>query len=163
VKSMDGRRLRVDMRVRDRDFRRWIFGPWTNGWSGLLDWDFTLNPSVPLSLRVESGASESRLSLAELQVKELVLKTGASSTTIDLPGNAGHTLVTVESGAAAVRLRVPQGVAAAISVKSALAGVHVDAARFPRGGAGWRSPDYDRAVNKVDILVETGAGSVQVT
>ena len=164
TKSMEGKRLRLEMGVRDRDVSRYIFGPWHRGWTGALDWDFTLSPAIPLSLRLETGASESRLSLGDLQVRELVLKTGASSTTIDLPRAAGHTLVSVESGAASVRIRVPQGVAASISVKSALAGIHVDTARFPRTGSGsYVSRDYDQAANKVEILVETGVGSVEIT
>jgi len=37
VRAVDGRRLRVDMRVRDRDVRRYFFGPWNRGWAGMLD------------------------------------------------------------------------------------------------------------------------------
>ena len=140
-RSMDNGRLRVEM----------------------LDWDFTLNPSIPLSLRLETGASESRLSLGDLNVRELVLKTGASSTTVELPKSAGFTRMSVESGAAAVRIRVPQGVAASISVRSALAGVHVDTARFPRSGSGYASTDYGSAANKVEISVDTGVGSIEIT
>ena len=139
-----------------------IFAPWRRGWAGMLDWDFGLNPGVPLSLRLETGASEARLVLGDLQVRELLLKTGASSTTIDLPSRAGHTRVTVESGAAAVKIRVPQGVAASIVVRSTLAGVHVDRTRFPESAAGYRSPDFDSAPNKAEIFVETGVGSVEI-
>ncbi|MGA2642897.1 MAG: hypothetical protein ABSG21_18550 [Spirochaetia bacterium] len=155
-------RLIVLMRVRDRDFSRYFFGPWRRGWAGTLDWDFGLNPGIPLSLRLETGASEARLSLGDLQVRELFLKTGASSTTIDLPSRAGHTMVTVESGAAAVKIRVPQGVAALIVVRSTLAGVHVDRTRFPESAAGYRSADFESASNKTEIFVETGVGSVEI-
>jgi hypothetical protein len=157
----EGERLVVDMRVRDRDVSHYIF-PWTRGWVGLLDWDFTLAMDVPIFLNLETGASESRLSLTALQVRELRVKTGASSTTVDLPASAGFTQVIVESGAAAVRLRVPQGVSASIQVRSALAGVHVDRSRFPHAGAGYRSTDYEQAANKVEISVETGVGSVDI-
>jgi hypothetical protein len=128
----------------------------------MLDWDFGLNPGIPLSLRLETGASEARLSLGDLQVRELYLKTGASSTTIDLPTRAGHTMVTVESGAAAVKIRVPREVGASIVVRSTLAGVHVDRTRFPESAAGYRSPDFDSAPNKAEIFVETGVGSVEI-
>jgi hypothetical protein len=161
-RRVEGGRLSVDMKVRNRDVSHYIFGPWHRGWAGALDWDFNLTPSVPLSLRLETGASESRLSLTDLQVRELHLKTGASSTTIDLPTNAGFTRVMVESGAASVRMRVPQSVAASIQVKSALAGIHVDASRFRRAGAGYASADYETAANKVEIYVETGVGSVEI-
>jgi hypothetical protein len=160
-RRLDGDRLSVDMRVKDRDVSHYIF-PWTRGWAGLLDWDFTLATGVPLLLSLETGASESRLSLTELQVRELSIKTGASSTTVDLPASAGFTRVLVESGAAAVRLRVPRGVSASIQVRSALAGIHVDRSRFPQVGGGYRSPDYDQAANKVEIMVETGVGSVDI-
>jgi hypothetical protein len=158
---VDGRMV-VTMRVRDRDVSHYIFGPWHRGWAGTLDWDFGLNPAVPLSLRLETGASEARLSLGDLQVRELFLKTGASSTTIDLPSRAGHTRVTVESGAAAVKIRVPQGVAASIVVRSALAGVRVDRSRFPEWAAGYRSTDFESAAHKAEIFVETGVGSVEI-
>jgi len=157
----EGDGLVVDMRVKDRDVSHYIF-PWTRGWAGLLDWDFTLATGVPLSLNLETGASESRLSLTNLQVRELRIKTGASSTTVDLPSSAGLTRVLVESGAAAVRLRVPQGVSASIQVRSALAGIHVDRSRFPQAGSGYRSADYESAANKVEIFVETGVGSIDI-
>jgi hypothetical protein len=163
AKTNTGGRLKLDMRVKDRDVSRYIFGPWHHGWAGKLDWDFTLNPSIPLILKLETGASETRLSLTDLQVRELSVKTGASSTTVDLPGSAGHTRMHVESGAAAVKIRVPQNVAATILVKSALAGVHIDATRFPPAAGGYRSANYEGAANKVEILVETGVGSIDIS
>ena len=153
-------RLTVDMRVKERDVSAFV--PWGRGWAGGLDWDLSMNPSIPLFLRLETGASESHLSLTDLLVKELSIKTGASSTTVDLPRAAGFTRVHVESGAAAVKIRVPQGVAASIQVKSALAGIHVDKARFPHSAAGYASTDYAGAANKVEIYVETGVGSVDI-
>jgi hypothetical protein len=158
----EGGRLVVDMRVKERDVGHYIFGPWNRGWAGMLDWDFTMNPSIPVSLNLETGASETRLSLSDLKVKELSIKTGASSTTVDLPASAGFTRVHVESGAAAVKIRVPQGVAASVQVKSALAGIHVDRVRFPSSAGGYRSADYEKAANKVEIYVETGVGSVDI-
>jgi hypothetical protein len=155
-------RLRVDMRVRERDFSRYVFGPWHNGWAGRLDWDFTLNSSIPLDLRLETGASETHLALTDLKVRELTIKTGASSTTVDLPRAASVTRMHVESGAAALKIRVPQGVAATILLKSALAGIHVDTTRFPPAAGGYRSAGYEGAVNKVEILVETGVGSIDI-
>lgn len=162
TRHTNGGRLSVDMRVRERDWRSYVFGPWDRGWAGALDWNLALTKSIPLSLRLETGASESRLSLIDLQLRELWLKTGASSTMVDLPAAAGFTRVRVESGAAAIKLHVPQGVAASIHVSSALAGIHVDGSRFPRSGGGYRSPDWDSAANKVEIDVETGVGSLDV-
>jgi hypothetical protein len=161
-RRLDGSRLCVDMRVKDRDWTHYVFGPWNGGWAGRLDWDFGLNPSIPIALRLETGASESRLALLDLKVRELVLKTGASSTTVDLPASAGFTRMRVESGAASVKIHVPDGVAASIKVSSAIAGIHVSNARFPRTGGRYESPDYATAANKVEIDIEMGAGAVDV-
>jgi hypothetical protein len=70
--------------------------------------------------------------------------------------------VTVESGAAAVKIRVPRSVAAFIVVRSTFAGVHVDRTRFPESAAGYRSADFDSAPHKAEIFVETGVGSVEI-
>jgi hypothetical protein len=130
---------------------------------GALDWDLVLNGSIPLSLELETGASETRLSLTDLQVRDLRVSTGASSTTVDLPARAGMTRVRIESGAAAAKLRVPQGVAAHVTVRGALAGIRVDESRFHKSGDTYRSPDWETAQNRVEILVETGVGSVEVS
>jgi hypothetical protein len=71
--------------------------------------------------------------------------------------------VRIESGAAAVKLRVPQGVAAQLTVHGALAGIRVDESRFPKTADVYRSTGYDGAQNRVEILVETGVGSVEVS
>jgi len=133
---------------------------WSPGTS--LDWSFGLTRDIPLSLDFETGASESRLNLRELQLTELRLKTGASATTIDLPANAGYTRVSVESGAASVNINVPEGVAARIQTKGGLSTIQVDSQRFPQTGGVYQSADYETAANKVEMDIQMGVGSVNI-
>jgi hypothetical protein len=140
----------------------WTFWTWPWGGRGALDWTFGLSRDVPLELRLETGASESRIDLGELKVTDVRLQTGASSTELSLPANAGNTRVHVGAGAASVVVRVPGGVAAQIRSQSGLASVRVDQTRFPRNGSYYQSPDYATAANKVDIYVEVGVGSVDI-
>jgi len=149
------------MRIKDRDVSSYL-GTWGRGQRGLLDWNFTIARDIPVDLILETGANDARADLTDLAVRDLRLKTGASSTVIDLPAHAGLTRVSVESGAASVKLRVPADVAARIKVSSALAGVNVNAARFPKSGDFFCSADWERASNKVEIAVETGVGSIEV-
>jgi len=150
---------RLSLRARgDTFFAGWPFASMQGG----LQWNISLSREIPLQLELETGASESRLDLQELRVSELTIKTGASSSTITLPGNAGQTRVVVQSGAASVDLFVPQGVAGRIRVQSGLAGIHIDPNRFPPAASGYETPGYENAANKVDISVETGVGSVTV-
>ena len=78
-----------------------------------------------------------------------------------LPAGAGYSRVDAEGGAAAIRFRVPDGVAARIRSSIALGSSDVDVARFPRTatGNGWESPDFASATNRVEIEVRGGMGS----
>ena len=127
-----------------------------------LNWEVNISKHIPVRLDVDSGASETRLNLTELKISELNINTGASSTEVKLPASAGFTRVRIESGAASVVLRVPEGVAARIGVESGLAGITVDRSRFPKVNGAYESPDYDQAPNKLDIFVKTGVGSLEV-
>lgn len=136
-------------------------GNWVRGHQG-VNWDLKLTKEIPLKLHFHMGACETHLDLTELKVTELVIETGASSTDIQLPQNAGYTRVKVESGAADVKIHVPQGVAASIRESSALSGINVDTSRFLQNGHNYQSADYDTAANKVEISYEGGVGSVEV-
>lgn len=127
-----------------------------------LDWTVSLNPSVPLSLDLATGAGESELDLTDLALSDLRLRSGASETEIRLPAHAGYTRVDIATGAAEVRLIVPTGVAASILARGGLASIQVDQNRFPRQGDYFQSPDYDAAPNRVEIRVETGVGELQI-
>ncbi len=137
------------------------FWAWYPGES--LDWDIRLNADIPLKLKIDSGASASTLDLTDLKVVDLDINTGASSTEINLPANAGNTLVDIVSGAASVNIRVPSGVAARIKVKSGIASVNVDSNRFPRLDGGlYQSADFATSANRADITIDTGVGSVNI-
>jgi len=151
-----GDTVELDMRPR---FRDWT-GPW--GLHNSLDWDLRLTGNVPMTLELEMGASESHLDLADLRVTDLSVKTGASSTHLMLPAHAGETRVRVESGAAAVNVVVPTGVAARIRSGGALSNTRVDELRFPRQGDVYQSVNYDTAPNKVDVVIQAAVGSVDI-
>jgi hypothetical protein len=137
------------------------FWGWNPGDS--LDWDIRLNDTIPLSLKIDSGASASTLDLTNLKVVDLDIDTGASSTEVSLPANAGNTRVDIDSGAASLNLHVPAGVAARIRVKTGIASVNVDSSRFPRQDGGlYESADYATAANRADITIDTGVGSVEI-
>jgi hypothetical protein len=127
-------------------------------------WQVGVTAEVPLRLRVESGAADAELDLAGLRLAELRLRTGASETRVTLPSAAGHTRVDVEGGAAAVRFRVPEGVAARIRSSMAIGSNEIDRSRFPRTPAGdaWESLDFATAANRVEIGFRGGVGTLSV-
>jgi len=137
------------------------FWAWYPGQS--LDWDIYLNGNVPLNLKIDSGASSSILDLSDLKVVDLDIDTGASSTEVVLPANAGNTHVDIDTGASSLNVRIPTGVAARIRVKSGVASVNVDSNRFPRIEGGlYQSADYATAANRADVTINAGVGSIEV-
>jgi hypothetical protein len=151
---VEGTRLEVKLRTSQQ--------PWA-WWPGeSLDWDIHFNRDIPLSLKIDSGASSSILDLSDLKVVDLDIDTGASSTELTLPANAGNTHVDIDTGASSFKVSIPSGVAASIRVKSGIASVNVNP-RFPRLDRGfYQSADYSTAVNRVDMTIDTGVGSIEV-
>ena len=130
-------------------------------------WDMAISPHVPLQLKLHTGANKSSLNLHDLHVTELKLETGASDTEVILPAVTEYTKCKVQSGAAAVNIRVPQGVAAKIRISGALMGANIDLNRFPLvfsepGKKLYQSAAYDASAKQVEIHIETGVGSIQI-
>jgi hypothetical protein len=158
----EGDMLNLNMRVAGQGLAATLL-PWRWVKTRGAEWTMDLNEQVPLTLKIEGGASENRLDLSNLQVKELHIGTGASATKLTLPARAGQTRAEVTCGAGGVEVRVPAGVAAHIEAHSGLAELRVDRSRFPRVGSGlYESPDYETAANKVDLRVEAYLGSLEV-
>ena len=128
-----------------------------------FNWTLGINRDIPIRMKVEAGAGEALLDFSDTQVKDLRISTGASSTEVTLPSRAGYTQVKIEAGVASVKVRVPQGVAANIHMETGLSGKQVDTSRFPNiGGSDYRSADYETAVNRTDIRIEAGVGSIEI-
>lgn len=142
----------------------------TEVWSGMnffgkhgLDWDVALNSSVPLALKYEGGASETKMDLTGIRLSTLDISTGASSTDIVLPVPIGTQRVILHSGAASIKLRLPQNAIASIRGTMGLGSLNVDLARFPNRGEGlYQSDNFATATDRIDLTVEGGVGSVDI-
>lgn len=136
--------------------------PWGFWWDRPLHWDVLVTDQIPVSLRLETGASRSNIDLTALRIPRLELKTGVSETRLRVPAS-GSTSARVEAGVASVNIEVPEGVSATIRSKMGLGATNVDERRFPRFFDGWASPDYQTAANRVEIDVQGGLGSVRIS
>jgi hypothetical protein len=125
-------------------------------------WRFRLTEEVPITLVVEAGASSVNIDLENVLATRVELSTGASSSNIVMPAR-GASLLEVEAGAASVSIRVPEGTAARVRMKEGMSSLHVDTKRFPRLDSGlYQSSHYDTAVDRAEINIESGLGSVTV-
>ncbi|WP_299029328.1 DUF5668 domain-containing protein [uncultured Thermanaerothrix sp.] len=153
----EGERLDVRLRLEPDA----MLLPWVEGSEGYR-WALAVTPHLPLDLECHLGANQAHLDLSRLHVRHLILETGASETTLILPAQ-GQGSAHLKSGVAALKIQVPPTMAARIHVQSGLAGVNVDAQRFPYAGEVYESPDYATATNRFEIHVETGLGSVEIS
>lgn len=150
--TLSGEKLEVRMSPpNDFDFFP-VFGPHRQ-----LDWDVSLNPSVPTVLDMNMGADKSEINLRDLSIKNIHFKSGASDTVMTLPAR-GRLNLDCSVGAASLTLIVPEGVAIRTHAAMGAGEFRVDRSRFPNN----ESPDFASAENAVDIRVKGGAASVQV-
>jgi hypothetical protein len=125
------------------------------------DWDVRLNNSIPLALTLQTGANRAILDLAGMRITSLRVETGASQTEVSLPAE-GRFRADFSLGAASLRVNIPQGMAARVRVSQGVSDVRVDQARFPRVGDVYQSPDFDSAANAVDLKIDAGAAEIRV-
>jgi hypothetical protein len=117
-----------------------------------------------LSLSLETKGGTGELDLGGVQVTDLDVKADGSSIEIRLPAAAGATTVAVESKAAFVSLVIPPGVAARIHSPKDIPELELDVARFPVvvDRREYRSADYERSRNRVDIAAASMAGAIKI-
>lgn len=145
-----------------RGFMSWRY-PWA--WEmPVLDWNLNVNTQIPLALYIEKGMGEIDLDFTKTHLTDFRLEAGSSPIILRLPANAGQTAVHIQSGSPSVVIYIPAAVAADIQVFKGQGSLDVDLSRFPLVGDGraYRSSDYDMAVNRVDIHLELGLGSVRI-
>jgi len=126
-------------------------------------WMFKLTNEVPVSMKLDCGATALDFDFSEVKLEFLGIDFGASSLNLKMPANAGRTLVDIESGAASIDITIPQGVAGRIRLEQGASAQTIDTTRFPSVGDNlFESPDFGSAVNKAEINLEGGANSVTI-
>jgi len=123
---------------------------------------FQLTQDVPVSIKLEMGASQLDMDLRDVTAERIKLTTGASNSNITLPSRSAS-LLDLETGAASININVPEGVAARIRIKEGLTALNVDTNRFPRlDNRYFQSPDFESASIRTEINVEAGLGAINI-
>lgn len=125
-------------------------------------WQYRLTPDIPVSIKLEAGASKLDVDLTDLRVSYFSFDGGAASLNLTLPARMESTLVDIDAGAASIDLCVPQGVALRLRTKT-VGSLHIDEQRFPSRETGiYQSADYDAAKYHAEVTVDGGATSINV-
>ncbi len=160
VETVDGRANLTLKAVSSK--KPWLHLPWESC-NGATEWKVDLNPTVSLDISAHSGGGNVKLDLAGLIITHLEADTGGGNMDVFLPGSQADLSVTVKSGAGNVIVHLPGSPAARIQAASGLGKVIVDS-RFQKIDRNtYQSRDYDGAANKVEIMLNSGAGNVIVS
>ncbi len=138
----------------------WLRLPWATC-NGATEWQVHLHPALPIELKAHSGGGNVRLDLTGMVVTQLTADTGGGNMEVTLPSTP-DLKVAVKSGAGNVTIHLPHGTAARIKATTGLGKVMI-APRFAQVEKEvYQSPDFDTAVEKVEILASSGAGNVSI-
>ena len=140
-----------------RSRNRWTM-PTTSLWRDDKSWDLGLNRDVPIDLRIDTGAGETTLDLAQLNLSALDVNCGVGQTTIILP-RRGQLAAEIDTGIGEVRITIPAGMAARVNVDTGIGGVTVDG-DLQRSGDVYSTTDYGSAIERVELEVDGGIGSI---
>jgi predicted membrane protein len=164
--------------------RPWFRFPWS-ACNGGTDWQIHLNPHVQSDIIAQSGGGNLKLDLTGMTVTHVSAATGGGNLDVVLPADAANLSVTAKTGggnvsvelgcgitgsntvnahtgAGKVDVRIPSGIAARIHATSGLGKVIIDPQFGQTDQHTYQSSDFDRAANKVELTVGSGAGSVSV-
>jgi hypothetical protein len=162
----------------------WFRLPWA-ACNGATEWHIHLNPTVSSDITAHSDGGNIKLDLAGMVVTRVSADTGGGNIDVVLPDNAadlsvttktgagdvtveigsgitGSNIVNANSGAGDVVVRIPNGVAARIHATTGLGKVTVDPQFSKIADNTYQSPDFDSAVNRIEITVNSDAGNVSV-
>jgi hypothetical protein len=128
--------------------------------AGTVHWLVRLSPTVPLTLRIETGVGPSTLDLGSLRVADLSLAVGVGPSTVHLPAT-GVVAARIQGGVGSVRVTIPGGMQARVRATGGLGTVKV-LGDFQRDGDVYTSSGYVGASNRVDLNIDGGVGAITV-
>lgn len=122
-------------------------------------WNLHFNNKVPLDLTVEMGAGDSKLDLAELELRNLDVQVGAGDATIDLTGDWKQDVsATIQGGVGEVRVKLPRDLGVRVTVDGGLGSV--SAPGFKRDGDDYVNDATGKSKVTVEVHISGGIGQV---
>ncbi len=178
----------VTYTVEDKKGRLTIRQPQTNEISingnFKYEWDLRFSRDVPLDMRIECGAGNHDLDLAELTITALDVKIGAGNVKIDLTENpdledvefdigAGSVdidfdggwekdvYVDIQGGVGSISLRLPKGTGVRVNITKGIGSVN--ASGFTRQGNIYTNAAYGESDVSMEIDIQAGVGQIDLT
>jgi hypothetical protein len=125
--------------------------------------DLQINPSVPWTISVNSGAATDNFKLTDVRIGSIELNTGASREDITLGPPVGIVPITINGGAVTVHVHRPSGTEASAQVSGGAVSLTADGQQERGiGNRHWQSAGYGTTKDAYKIEVDGGASTVTV-
>jgi len=126
------------------------------------EWDLVLNDKIPTKLELKTGAVDGKLDLSNTFISDLTIKSGASSYNILFGEKPGTLKSDIDLGASSLKLRVPKSVGLKIDMKSGVSSNNFTSRDLVKSGDVYKNSEYETATSKIDLILKTGASSVEL-
>jgi hypothetical protein len=128
---------------------------------GRTKWDIRLNNRVPMDIKVDLGAGESRLDLRDFQIKRLDIDMGVGALTLDLSGERGSDLdVKIDGGIGSATIYLPADVGIRAEIEGGLGSIH--APNFHKSHDIYTNETYGKSAVTIELRVDAGIGSIDL-
>ncbi len=124
-------------------------------------WNLKLNNEIPVTLKIQTGASSNYLDISSLEVTYLELETGASNNEIKF-GSRSSIRTRIEAGVSRIKLFIPRSMGVRIEADTALTSNNLNKLELVKQGDVYTSSDYSTAETRLDLELEVGVSSVTV-
>jgi hypothetical protein len=123
-------------------------------------WDLGVTNAIPVNLKVNLGAGQADLNLADLQAKEIEVDLGVGFVTVDVPEQTNAN-VSVDGAIGQLVIIVPAGSGVRVDADTAMVNLNLPDDFREQNGA-HISSNYESADYKIDLHVGLAIGDVQV-
>jgi hypothetical protein len=127
---------------------------------GLInEWELQLSENVPMDLIIRTGAGNSQLDLGGLDITSLTVGTGAGVTTVNLDGNWQHDVdVSIEGGVGELKVNLPAEMGVRVEMDTALVTVTLNGLTQTENG--YVNEAFGAAPYTLTLNLQAGVGSV---
>ena len=131
--------------------------------NGKTNMKIGLNTKPLWDISIETGASKANLQLQQYKVRSLRVQTGASDIEMKITDNLPVSTVSIEAGASSITIYIPKTAEAQITTDNALTSTSFEGFTTQEGEDDtYVTPSYAKATKKINIHLESGAGSLKV-
>jgi hypothetical protein len=123
--------------------------------------DVRLNSTPSWTIYLEVGAASGDFDLSPYKVEELRIDAGASSMHVRLGDRSEETRVKVKTGASSTTIEVPESVGCEVQLETALSGKRIRG--FDKiSGSRYQTSNFESAKKKISIDVSAGVSQIRV-